>query len=588
MSRRGGARVPPAVHPPTTRERPEPDARDDLRWPTRTCGGSRQLRQGQRHTKQWSDAEPNDPLGPDRTAKPRSCRTTSAPRPTSSRRAAGRASGAQLANDQLKQGAALELAGDWTEHVTSCRKPTTPRRRSFGRRATWPSTKAHQPVADRARFVTNARVQLGDTELRAKKNYAAAEEHYKPRGEREALLRRPPDQLPVEATLRREQLYRPEVREQRSVGARRARPRRRTRSKSRRRRWPSIRTTRLPREPRLRTGEGRRSRRCGRQLPRHPRIRIRRLPRGNDLGVILAKQGRFADAVDAFRQALAANGDYAIAQFNLGLALDQQGASHALESQGQIAAATRSDRRCATKTARSSSTTTRSSPRSTCRSRCRRHGTSREHEAHTRHRRRVVLALCSSASSRPWPSSALRQGDREDAHDVEKRTVVAVRALGIEGPRRDRRRGDGRRLRLSTHPVRGYHDHRLSTARARHRGRDARVHAPAEPGSPVASRCRRVTTRGCRRSRSAVSPHWSAWATRRCLRPTTKTASYRAQAALVRSALLGAVTLLLLVIARIGRAVRKRPRCSEPRDESSALTPVEPTTERSSKKGMRG
>ena len=66
-------------------------------------------------------------------------------------------------------------------------------------------------------------------------------------------------------------------------------------------------------------------------------------PAANDLGVILAKQGRFEEAVDAFRQALAANGDYTTAQFNLGLALDQQGPSHALESQGQIAAATRAD-----------------------------------------------------------------------------------------------------------------------------------------------------------------------------------------------------------------------------------------------------
>jgi hypothetical protein len=67
-------------------------------------------------------------------------------------------------------------------------------------------------------------------------------------------------------------------------------------------------------------------------------------PAANDLGVILAKQGRLADAADAFRQALAANGDYSIAQFNLGLALDQQGVSHALEAQGQFAAAGRGDK----------------------------------------------------------------------------------------------------------------------------------------------------------------------------------------------------------------------------------------------------
>jgi len=57
-------------------------------------------------------------------------------------------------------------------------------------------------------------------------------------------------------------------------------------------------------------------------------------PSANDLGVIRARQGRLEEAVKAFRRSIGAAPSYATAWFNLGLTLGRLGPAHLVESQG--------------------------------------------------------------------------------------------------------------------------------------------------------------------------------------------------------------------------------------------------------------
>lgn len=59
-------------------------------------------------------------------------------------------------------------------------------------------------------------------------------------------------------------------------------------------------------------------------------------PAANDLGVILARQGKAADAVAEFRRAIGAKPTYALGWFNLGVQLGTMGPSHFLEAQGAL------------------------------------------------------------------------------------------------------------------------------------------------------------------------------------------------------------------------------------------------------------
>jgi len=66
-------------------------------------------------------------------------------------------------------------------------------------------------------------------------------------------------------------------------------------------------------------------------------------PAANDLGVLLADQGRTGAAASALRQAVGAGPRYALARFNLGVALGEEGPVHLLEADGDRAAAVRLD-----------------------------------------------------------------------------------------------------------------------------------------------------------------------------------------------------------------------------------------------------
>jgi cellulose synthase operon protein C len=57
-------------------------------------------------------------------------------------------------------------------------------------------------------------------------------------------------------------------------------------------------------------------------------------PSANDLGVILVDRGRLAEAETALRKAIGAQPRYATGWFNLGIVLQRRGAGHLLESQG--------------------------------------------------------------------------------------------------------------------------------------------------------------------------------------------------------------------------------------------------------------
>jgi tetratricopeptide (TPR) repeat protein len=59
-------------------------------------------------------------------------------------------------------------------------------------------------------------------------------------------------------------------------------------------------------------------------------------PAANDLGVILARQGREADALTALRQAVGAKPEYALGWFNLGVLLGRMGPSRFLQAQGAL------------------------------------------------------------------------------------------------------------------------------------------------------------------------------------------------------------------------------------------------------------
>jgi tetratricopeptide (TPR) repeat protein len=62
-------------------------------------------------------------------------------------------------------------------------------------------------------------------------------------------------------------------------------------------------------------------------------------PAANDLGVLLARQGRDDEAVAVLRRAVGANEDYALGWFNLGVVLGAMGPRHLPASQGSLARA---------------------------------------------------------------------------------------------------------------------------------------------------------------------------------------------------------------------------------------------------------
>ena len=66
-------------------------------------------------------------------------------------------------------------------------------------------------------------------------------------------------------------------------------------------------------------------------------------PAANDLGVILAEDGRFDEAVVALRRAVGAEPGYAQGWFNLGVVLSRMGGSHFLQAQGAFARASSLD-----------------------------------------------------------------------------------------------------------------------------------------------------------------------------------------------------------------------------------------------------
>jgi tetratricopeptide (TPR) repeat protein len=288
---------------------------------------------------QWAQSERADPRGPDRAGEIAFLRQDYPRAATYFAEAVARAKGKAVGHEQVKQGTALELGGD----LAGARAVLSSADLAAGASVS-PYGGVDQALLDSY----NARLQAGDTELRAH-DYVAAEDHYRAARERQAQMTKPEPSGFSAAILaqgllaaRREPLFRPEVLENNEaivllelgrhdealVAATAA-------------------VTADPANPVFLANQAAVHEMAG-DLPAAAdgyRAALAAdptaFPSANNLGVILADEGHLSEAAEQFRVALAADDSYATAHFNLGLVLDRMGPTHFVEAQGELADASR-------------------------------------------------------------------------------------------------------------------------------------------------------------------------------------------------------------------------------------------------------
>lgn len=293
-------------------------------------------------SKAWIAAAPDDPLAHDRAGEIAFLDKDFRAAADAFAAAAKLATKVQLADEQLKQGTALELGGDLAQARKLLQLADATASKNVPGDLTQAEAEGDETALQAVLDSYLARAQAGDTELRAR-DYEAAEQYYRAARDRERQLPQP-DQVPGTMTLRREQLFRPEVLENNEslVLVQLERP------------DDAVGVARKavafdPADPLFLQNLGFAQQKSGDLDGAADSYRAAlasdptNFPAANDLGVVLAEQHDWIGAADAFRQALAANHKYATARFNLGLALDRMGPAHAVESQGQLAEAIRTD-----------------------------------------------------------------------------------------------------------------------------------------------------------------------------------------------------------------------------------------------------
>ena len=228
----------------------------------------------------------------------------------------------------LKRGTALELAGRYDEALEALAESDEVASRAFG-------LAREDEDAERAAYLSyNARLQAGDTHLRARR-YAAALDQYEAARERER------DKASIAPG---EPLRRPEVLDnnQALVELRLGNPKAALASARR-----ALQAD--PLNPIFLQNLGLVLHRLDLDEPAAAAYRAALdsdptlFPAWNDLGVVLARQGRLTDAATAFRRAVGVRAEYALAWFNLGVALERMGLRHALASEGAFGRAFRED-----------------------------------------------------------------------------------------------------------------------------------------------------------------------------------------------------------------------------------------------------
>ena len=290
-----------------------------------------------RAAQQWTDREPSDPFGPDRAGEIAYLRGNFDTAASDFAEAEKRATGAQVATEELKRGTAIDRGGNpkgavpvllAADRVASAAARSTPHNLRAG---TVP-----QGLLDSY----NARLQAGDAEMR-RHEFAAAEGDYQAARAREAQLPEPRDTPGIFAS-RAEELLRPEVLENNQalvlVHLGRADDALRAINRA---------VAFDPANPVFLANKGFVESELDRKEVAAASYRAAlasdptSFQAANNLGVLLAEEHHLGSAADAFGQALAANPDDASAEFNLGIALDRMGPAHMLEAQGVFAAATR-------------------------------------------------------------------------------------------------------------------------------------------------------------------------------------------------------------------------------------------------------
>ena len=231
----------------------------------------------------------------------------------------------------LKRGTALELAGSYDEALAALAESDEVASRAYGVAV---RTEADE-VADLAAYLSyNARLQAGDTHLRARR-YAAALDQYVAARERE---RDQPAIGPGEPLRRPEVLDNNQALVELRLGNREAALAAVHRALRADPLNPiflqnlAVTLERLDLDQQAAAA-------YRAALDTDPTL----FPTWNDLGVLLARQGRLTDAADAFRRAVGIRPEYALGWFNLGVALDRMGLRHALASEGAFGRAFRED-----------------------------------------------------------------------------------------------------------------------------------------------------------------------------------------------------------------------------------------------------
>jgi cellulose synthase operon protein C len=235
----------------------------------------------------------------------------------------------------LGQGVALSRQGRFGESLYALRSAdeVATRLRSLLLQQAEENFDAQVQAEEVAVVSYHARAQLGDA-YRALRRDAAAADAYRAAAERR-------DQLPPASA---EEGFRPQVLENQlalaelRVGRPRAALAAATRAVSRDRASGVALQTQASAEQGLGRSEA---------AIRHYRAAVvadaTLYPSANDLGVILAEEGRNEEAADALRRAVGAREDYALGWFNLGVVLGRMGPAHLVSSQGALAKAIRLD-----------------------------------------------------------------------------------------------------------------------------------------------------------------------------------------------------------------------------------------------------
>ena len=286
----------------------------------------------------WSRLAPTDPRGPDQAGEIAYLRKRYQVAAGFFAEAAKRSSDEILARELLKEGTAREMAGDTARARQLLHDADAAASGIITADVTGQVTRdiVGQALLDSY----NARLQAGDTELRDHR-FAAAEVQYEKARERESQLPSPAG-IPTSVTSRHEQLFRPEVLENNQALVLVQLDRADEALKA------IDAAVKMDREnPIFLANKGFVEEKLGDVPAAEAAYRAAlasdptAFPAANNLGEILADDGHLSLAADAFRRALAANPEYATAAFNLGLVLDRMGPSHVLESQGELAVATR-------------------------------------------------------------------------------------------------------------------------------------------------------------------------------------------------------------------------------------------------------